>query len=353
MRIIHTADLHLDSSLSAHLSTTKAEQRKKELLNAFERLTIFAKANDVKAVIIAGYMFDKKHIPLKTRKKVFDYINDCKEIDFLYIQGNHDECDIDGTDKPENLKLFTNNWTFYSYGDVNIYGINFSKNTNKYLYDTLLVDKDKVNIVALHGQIANHNADDVINLNRLKEKGIDYLALGHIHQYSSEALDDRGIYCYSGCLESRGFDEIGDKGFVLIDVNDKKLTHNFIKNSYRNMYQFDVDITDVDSWPKLKNKVSDLLKEVTSNDMVKLVLKGHFKVDQQKYVFELENYLSNNYYFGKVKDESKLFIDLKDYENEKSLKGEFIKEVKNTILDETLQSDVILLGIKALTEEDL
>ena len=55
---------------------------------------------------------------------------------------------------------------------------------------------------------------------RLKEKNIDYLALGHIHEYSQGQIDLRGKYAYSGCLEGRGFDELGEKGFILIDVSD-------------------------------------------------------------------------------------------------------------------------------------
>ena len=33
-----------------------------------------------------------------------------------------------------------------------------------------------------------------------------------IHKYKKEKLDNRGVYCYSGCLEGRGFDECGEKG---------------------------------------------------------------------------------------------------------------------------------------------
>ena len=353
MRIIHTADLHLDSSLSTHLTSLKAEERKKELLNSFERLTTFAKENDVKVVIIAGDMFDKKHIPLKIRKKVFDLIKDCPNIDFLYIQGNHDDCDIDGDDKPSNLKLFNNTWSTHTYENVDIHGINFSKNTNTYLYQTLMTDTNKINIVALHGQVVNHSSDEDINLNNLKDKGIDYLALGHIHQYQANKLDNRGIYCYSGCLEGRGFDEVGEKGFVLLEIKDNKLTHNFIKFAYRNMYEFNINIENIDSWPTLKNIAIETLKNVNSKDMVKINLKGHFKMDQQKYIYELERFLLDNYYFGKVKDESKLYIDLKEYENEISLKGEFVREVKRSLLEESLQDDIIVLGIKALTGEDL
>jgi exonuclease SbcD len=48
---------------------------------------------------------------------------------------------------------------------------------------------------------------EVISLKELKNKAIDYLALGHIHSYKMEQLDSRGVYCYPGCLEGRGFDE--------------------------------------------------------------------------------------------------------------------------------------------------
>lgn len=69
-------------------------------------------------------------------------------------------------------------------------------------------------------RVGRDNPDDSenLNLNRLRGKGIDYLALGHIHQHREEKLDDRGIYVYSGCLDGRGFDECGEKGFVLVET---------------------------------------------------------------------------------------------------------------------------------------
>ena len=51
-------------------------------------------------------------------------------------------------------------------------------------------------------------------------------AIFEISSYSTGEIDERGKYAYSGCLEGRGFDETGDKGFVLIDVNDKKAEYN-------------------------------------------------------------------------------------------------------------------------------
>ena len=63
-------------------------------------------------------------------------------------------------------------------------------------------------------------AGELVSLPRLQNKNIDYLALGHLHDYRFERLDSRGHYCYSGALEGRGFDELGPKGFVVVSFNN-------------------------------------------------------------------------------------------------------------------------------------
>ena len=54
MKIIHTADLHLDSPLGTNLSLLKQKERKRELLLNLERLIEYAKNQSVKIIIIAG-----------------------------------------------------------------------------------------------------------------------------------------------------------------------------------------------------------------------------------------------------------------------------------------------------------
>ena len=38
MKLIHTADLHLDSQLSAHLDKERAKMRRAEILDTFRRM---------------------------------------------------------------------------------------------------------------------------------------------------------------------------------------------------------------------------------------------------------------------------------------------------------------------------
>ena len=46
MKIIHCADLHLDSDMTSNLTKEKAKERRTELLVTFQRMITYAKEND-------------------------------------------------------------------------------------------------------------------------------------------------------------------------------------------------------------------------------------------------------------------------------------------------------------------
>ena len=51
MKIIHCADLHLDSNMTSNLTKEKANERKAELLATFERMVTYAKNNDIHIIL--------------------------------------------------------------------------------------------------------------------------------------------------------------------------------------------------------------------------------------------------------------------------------------------------------------
>ena len=204
----------------------------------------------------------------------------------------------------------------------------------------------------MHGPIAT-SIDNGIHLNSLKNKGIDYLALGHIHKYQKSELDSRGVYAYSGCLEGRGFDEIGPKGFVILDINKSSIESQFVKFAKRELREIVVDITSLDSWIDIRKNISLKLSGIPQSDMVKVTLTGYYDLDLIKQIELLDESLNEEFYFARVEDNSKLRINPKDYENDISLKGEFIRNVLSSDLAEDEKSAVIEYGIKALMKEEL
>lgn len=58
MRLIHTADVHLDSKLERFLDAQEAKNRKAEIMNTFSRMVAFASEHDVNGILISGDLFD-------------------------------------------------------------------------------------------------------------------------------------------------------------------------------------------------------------------------------------------------------------------------------------------------------
>lgn len=365
MKIIHCADLHLDSKLGANLNKVKAKARKGEILHTFERMVMYAADHGVSAILISGDLFDIRNISATARNTVLFAIKQYSDIDFYYLQGNHDKDNfLSGEEEiPQNLKLFGGQWKSYETkgGKITISGLELNSENHGSAYISLVLDANKFNIVMLHGQEAESVVKDkaeIINLKELRNKGIDYLALGHIHAYKKEVLDPRGSYCYPGCLEGRGFDECGEHGFVLLDIDEStgQYSHEFISFAQRKLYAVEVDVTGCESTAEMLGIIRDTLKlkNIESESMLKVVLKGNLEVTSEKDIDYMLSSLEPSYFFVKIYDETRLHVKVEDYLLDESLKGEFVRQVlKDEALSEEEKNIIIRYGLQALSGEEV
>lgn len=351
MKFIHCADLHLDSKLETNLDSSKARTRRKELITAFENVVSFAVQNDVTAVIVAGDLFDHNKVTEKTVLTIAQIIESAVGVDFLVLSGNHDNVNPFNTlDRlPENLKFFSDSWREYRYDNVSIFGIEQNNNNANIVYSSLEAQDDRFNIVVMHGDVNNE-----IKLNSLKNKNIDYLALGHIHTNCLERLDSRGMYAYCGCLESRGFDESGEKGFYLIDTESKEYRFVIDKNR-RKVLKLYTDISGLSTYSEIKSAVQKVLLENGARecDMVKIILTGQCDAKANKDTMQLLSYLKNSFYFAKLEDKSKAIINVDDYKNDVSLKGEFVRILLSSDTPEDEIEAIFRCGINAIEGEEI
>ena len=348
MKFIHCSDIHLDSKMERNLTAAQARERNAEVCATFARMAAFAARQDVTAVLMAGDLFDTQRATAQTVGFVLDTIRNAPNVDFLYLRGNHDVSAFAGWDLPENFKTFGEGWTYHRYGDVVIAGME-----QEPAYDALNLPEDMVNIVTLHGQISTQPGEELIALPMLKRKNIDYLALGHIHSYQTGKLDDRGTWCYCGCLEGRGFDELGAKGFVLIDVENKNVSHEFVPFAWRTLEEVAVDITDLVTVSQILAAAEAACEGVPAENLVKVTLTGTYSLETQKDLQFLKKMLEGRFWFLKIKDESRLKIEKESYEHDLSLKGEFIRLVMASNRPEEEKERMILCGIRALSGEEV
>jgi DNA repair protein SbcD/Mre11 len=381
VKIIHCADVHLDSKMEINLTKEQAKQRKQELLLTFCAMVDYAVAHEVHVIIIAGDLFDTNRSSIRTQNIVWEVIVNHPEIDFLYIRGNHDKekrnmASGPNEDRflkdreivPQNLKLFGMDWRTYNYGNIAITGVELCAENNRSIYDTLYLEQGMINIVVLHGQESNYYSGEqteIVNLRELKGKNIDYLALGHLHSYKMQELDKRGVYCYSGCLEGRGFDECGLKGFVLLDSGDEVcsndltvkahtiLQEQFIPFGKRTFHEIVIDVTGLFTSKEVEDAIELKVAGIASKDLVKVIMIGSVELDTSRDIEYLARKFSQHFFYFKIYDRTKLAINIEDYQNDISLKGEFIRTVLSTKLPEDKKTRIIINGIKALSGEDI
>ena len=375
MKIIHCADIHLDSVMQAKLSEQQAKERREEILHTFERMVEYGSDLGVEAILISGDLFDTDKVSGATAGVIKSCIVNHPEICFYYLQGNHDHGCFQKmlASIPNNLKLFGENWSFYSMDrqiengrKVVIGGIELPTKAKKDWEVpelALSLGMEDLNIIMIHGQTAdshyqNDDKKDLIHLPDLKNKGIDYLALGHIHSYRLETLDGRGKYCYPGCLEGRGFDETGEKGFVVLDIDEKTgtIATEFVPFAYRTIYQVEVDVTGCENKEQMEQKIREQLDAdtISVKSLISLELVGELDPEVEKDIDYLERIAASGFYFLRIKDRTTYLIRKEDYLYDASLKGEFVRKVlEDENLTEEDKSMIIRYGILALRGENL
>lgn len=353
IKFIHCADIHLGSPMSAKLPSEKSAHRRAELRQTFKRMIGYAREVGARAILLCGDVFDSDR-PLRADKEFFyECVKATPDIDFLYLRGNHDvsESYTDGT--LENLKTFSSDgWTSFCYGDTVITGAELNADNAETLYSSLSLDGEKKNIVMLHGAVAEGSSDGCIDMRRLCDRGIDYLALGHYHSYRTMPLDRRGIAVYCGCLEGRGFDECGEKGFVTLDVGTC-IEHAFVRFASRVIRELSVDIGECDGAYSAYEAVRRSC-EWQSGDMLRVNLAGEISFDGEALAETVAEYLSGDCYFASVKDRTQRKIDICAFDADTSLRGEFVRAVlASGDYTEGEKLRIISYGLRALSGEEI
>lgn len=379
MKIIHCADIHLASSFTQHFTAEQAKLRNMELLHTFAQMIAYAEEKGVQAILIAGDLFDTEQVPFSVRKSVLELMAAHAQIFFFYITGNHG-VDFFSSEEalPSNLKRFDKNWRSYRMkgedgATITITGVELEGQDAGKLCSGLRLEQGGFQIVMLHGQIresGSHFGKEMedskigstraaeIPLQLLQHKGIDYLALGHVHAYQKGTLDARGTYCYSGCLEGRGFDECGEHGFVLLEIDEKRhvYTDTFVPFAYRNLYEKEVDVTDCVSSLQMEARIEEALQQedYAPNSLVRVVLHGKLDITAEKNVSYLQTKFEERFFYFSIKDKTETAVQYEDYAGDISLKGEFVRRVmEENELSQKMRMEVLQLGLRALAGEEL
>ncbi len=233
---IHAADLHLGSPLSG-LATRDADLARRLAAagrQAFEDLVTQAIERAVAFVVVAGDVYDgdwaDNTIGLFFARQVGRL--DRAGIPTILVRGNHDAESVitRAITLPPSVHVFPANRAGTHRIEalrVALHGRSFQgravEENLSLTYPAAL--PGWFNLGILHTSCTGHAAHETYapcSLADLAGRGYDYWALGHIHEYAELSRDPWIVF--PGNLQGRSIRECGEKGAVLVEVADGRVT---------------------------------------------------------------------------------------------------------------------------------
>lgn len=360
MKFIHIADMHFDSPF-VNLSDKEGlgDLRRIEQRKALKKVIEYIKENNIKYLFISGDLYEQKYIKKSTIQYINNLFKEVPETKVFISPGNHDpyikNSYYNKFNWNENVKIFNSNMEKVELEDVNIYGLGFDDFycTKSGIEDINIEDKNKLNILVIHGSLdggAIENSEyNPLSRKMLKEKGFDYVALGHIHKLDYNTEENQNIV-YPGSTVSLGFDELGLHGMIIGNLERNKLELEFMPLDEIEFKLQDVDVTEMNSKEELIEKINEL--EFAENNLIEIILVGkrNFEIDK----YELYKLISNDKVI-KIKNKTKINYNLEKLANGTTLKGLFAKEMLQKLNEDNLSEEdkeiiekAIEIGLDAL-----
>lgn len=345
MKIIHTADIHLDSPLSG---VKNAALRRHELLSALDLMSAYADQNGVEAIIVAGDLFDDKCTSDQTVASVAEIVKRSRAVWYV-LRGNHAGAlpYVKLRELCSQICFFNDEWTAYEKGDVVICGRELGSDDVRQ-WGRLALDPNKYNILVLHGD-ADDASYGLIDKRAIAASGADYVALGHRHAFAPLMFGNvKGCYC--GVLEARGFDESADTGFVLIDTQTDKVS--FVPQAIRKVITRQADVSACASDIAVSKLVSNVVADADERNYINLELVGTVQ-NGVHLQLAAKQALANRFFAERIKDCTHIAYDVNRLMSEVSLRGEFVKAAYAQIADEQLRDEVIKMGLSVMDGENI
>ena len=213
LKILHAADLHLDSPFEG-LGAAKAAQRRDEQRRLLHRIARLAEEESVDIVLLAGDLLDSDSTYAETAEALASALGSISAPVFI-SPGNHDfyspRSPYERVKFPENVHIFKNptpECVALPQLNANVWGAAFcDKYSAGMLGGFSAADGTGAkNIMCIHGEVGGASNYDPISETEIAASGMDYIALGHIHKESGLKKCGSTYYAWPGCPEGRGFD---------------------------------------------------------------------------------------------------------------------------------------------------
>lgn len=328
LKILHAADLHLDSPFEL-LGAAKASQRRSEQRQLLYRIVQLAQTEEVDMVLLAGDLLDSDSTYAETAEALASALGSISVPVFI-SPGNHDfysqRSAYARVKFPENVHIFkspTIECAELPLLGARVWGAAFCDKYSAGMLHGFSASKSAgiKDIMCIHGEVGAVSDYDPITEDEIAASGMDYIALGHIHKGSGLKRAGQTYYAWPGCPEGRGFDETGEKYVYIVSLG-AQCGIKPVCVARRKYEILNVQLSGGD----VLGDITAALPDNTSSDIYRIVLRG--EADELPQPDSILPLLEERFFSLQLRDETVLKRNVWDSAGEDNLRGRFLMRLK-------------------------
>ena len=309
-KFVHAADLHLDTpfrGISADSALASTFQQ--ATFRAFSRIVDVCLREHVAFLLLAGDLFDAKDRSVRARLALRRELErlEAAGIGAFIVHGNHDPLSGDtGTlGLPGGVKVFGPDWEEVEVrrdGQLlcRVQGLSYPEaEVRENLSTRFRRTAPDFTVGLLHanlGGVEGHANYAPCTVEDLGARGLDYWALGHVHTRAEYALPGGAVAVYPGNPQGRHVNEPGERGCVLVEVEEGRTRRRFVPVDRVRWHRLEVSLTGLGALEALVGAVTEQVDASCAEELeghaVRLTLTGrgplHRELSQPEALGQLE-----------------------------------------------------------------
>lgn len=340
-KILHFADLHLDSSFAGlGLSNLIARKYREALRESLIRIIDIALEKKVDIVTIAGDLYEHERFSKDTGEFLRSQLRRLGGIKTYISPGNHDpwmpESLYHYIDWPSNVHIFQSS-TFTPFQiapEITLWGMahrSFANHENP--VENFQIKGQGKHVLLFHGsEMSNIDPQKgrhaPFNMENLVTTNTDIALLGHYHRGKMDKKNDVK-YVYPGSPEPLGFSEIGTHSVALVTISREAIDIETIPVNKYNFVQTELDVSQAMTRDDVKNQIEQCIQNLGGKTaFLKIELTGLLNPEIDLDIQVLKEQVFEHCADGQLINNSRPYYDFESLSQERTVRGEFVRKIQ-------------------------
>jgi DNA repair exonuclease SbcCD nuclease subunit len=361
VKLLLLADLHLDAAFQ-WTGARVARARRQRLRDVLTRAVELAQAQRVDAFLVAGDLYEHDRLAPDTEGVVRRAFERLHPIRVFVAPGNHDWFG------PESLwqrASFTPNVRVFARDrlepvtladGITLWGAAHCApaNTDGFLEDFPRVDRGGVHLALFHGaersslaaQGSGKAPHAPFSADQIARAGIHHAFVGHYHRPA-----DAERFTYPGNPDPLSFGEDGERGVVVATVaDDGRVARERHRIGLSDVHDLELDVSGCASEQEVRERVNALLAGRTG--VARVTLRGELRPEIDLGAADVVEPPGIDALKLCAGPALRIGYDFEEIARERTVRGQFVRDVRGADLAEDEKRRVLVTGLRALDGRD-